>query len=216
MFEAQTQGEPAMKIQELQLIFGGTKAEPTVEAKVEESQPMPMARQPACGGYEHAPQTKMLATHCAACGKALCDAASVEAGMGPDCRRRLMAKAECSDEARREANKLVYEIAVVQNGLDAVKPLARLRELGFTKLAKRIEERCVAVKIVEAEGRYIVTAPYVEASVPAWQRLPGRRWMKEEKANAVPTTARGELWKLLQQFYNGAIAVGPKGAFIIQ
>lgn len=38
--------------------------------------------------YENAPSTKMLATHCCACGRALRDAVSVEAGMGPDCRER--------------------------------------------------------------------------------------------------------------------------------
>jgi len=30
----------------------------------------------------------MLATHCAVCSRPLVDAASVEAGMGPDCRDR--------------------------------------------------------------------------------------------------------------------------------
>lgn len=38
--------------------------------------------------YENAPATRMLATHCAVCSRPLVDAASVEAGMGPDCRDR--------------------------------------------------------------------------------------------------------------------------------
>ena len=38
--------------------------------------------------YENAPATRMLATHCAACGRPLVDATSVETGMGPVCRER--------------------------------------------------------------------------------------------------------------------------------
>lgn len=38
--------------------------------------------------YVDAPATTMLATHCAACGRPLVDAGSVELGIGPDCRRR--------------------------------------------------------------------------------------------------------------------------------
>lgn len=38
--------------------------------------------------YENAPATRILATHCACCGRALLDAVSVEAGIGPDCRAK--------------------------------------------------------------------------------------------------------------------------------
>lgn len=38
--------------------------------------------------YENAPATILLATHCACCGRPLVDAASVETGIGPDCRKR--------------------------------------------------------------------------------------------------------------------------------
>lgn len=39
-------------------------------------------------GYEDAKATKMLATHCAACGRPLVDASSVEYGVGPVCRKK--------------------------------------------------------------------------------------------------------------------------------
>jgi gamma-glutamylaminecyclotransferase len=39
-------------------------------------------------GYENAPATRLLATSCACCGRALLDAISVEAGIGPDCREK--------------------------------------------------------------------------------------------------------------------------------
>jgi hypothetical protein len=37
--------------------------------------------------YINAAATRFIATHCACCGKALVDADSVQAGVGPDCRR---------------------------------------------------------------------------------------------------------------------------------
>lgn len=40
------------------------------------------------GGYENAPATKLLATHCCMCSRPLVDAESVEAGIGPDCRKK--------------------------------------------------------------------------------------------------------------------------------
>lgn len=38
--------------------------------------------------YESAPSTILVASHCCLCGRALVDAVSVEAGIGPECRRR--------------------------------------------------------------------------------------------------------------------------------
>lgn len=38
--------------------------------------------------YENAPATKMVATRCASCSRPLVDSESVNAGMGPDCRKR--------------------------------------------------------------------------------------------------------------------------------
>ena len=40
------------------------------------------------GGYETAPATLLVATHCACCARPLVDAVSVERGCGPDCSRR--------------------------------------------------------------------------------------------------------------------------------
>ena len=43
--------------------------------------------------YEAAPATTLLASHCAVCARPLLDAESVEAGIGPDCRKHGFAKA---------------------------------------------------------------------------------------------------------------------------
>jgi hypothetical protein len=38
--------------------------------------------------YENAPATRLLATNCGCCGRQLVDAVSVEAGIGPECRKK--------------------------------------------------------------------------------------------------------------------------------
>ena len=86
--------------------------------------------------YESAPATAMVATHCAACRRPLVDAVSVEMGIGPVCRERY-GMGDASDEgARFEANALVYKLACGRGDAGAI---ARLRELGFAKLADKCE-----------------------------------------------------------------------------
>lgn len=165
-------------------------------------------------GYEDAKATKMLATHCAACGKELVDAVSVETGVGPVCRKKHGYNADVDPEARAEANKLVYLVALEQGGIKVAEATARLRELGFAKLADRIEKRAVSIRIEELpSGRFAVKSPFDEAAVEAMKRTPGRRWNREEKVNSFPVTSKGAIWAILRRYYPGAIAVGPKGPF---
>lgn len=48
-------------------------------------------------GYEDAVSTKLLATHCCMCNRPLCDARSVELGIGPICEKNFGTRAEVSD-----------------------------------------------------------------------------------------------------------------------
>lgn len=67
--------------------------------------------------YTNAPACKLLATHCCACNTPLLDAKSIEIGMGPDCRQRLMGKKlPVTEEARKEANKIVHQLALLISG----------------------------------------------------------------------------------------------------
>lgn len=93
------------------------------------------------GNYEDAPATKLVATHCCCCGRALLDAESVEIGIGPVCREKYgYVGGSVSPEVRDEANKLVYQIACNPKADSVVAALLRLRELGFVKLADRIAD----------------------------------------------------------------------------
>lgn len=84
-------------------------------------------------GYEQALSTKLLATHCAYCGRSLRDADSVEHGMGPVCRARIGVNPEVAPDwlqAQRffpsaEALKdLPVQFSTLQKALDKADPHA--------------------------------------------------------------------------------------------
>ncbi len=137
-------------------------------------------------GYENAPATLLIATHCAVCARPLVDALSVETGIGPDCRKKhgytqpdiavdvvavvsalaaslpvevymeLTAKASISTEARACANVLVHRIAAEQTGPLVAAYTAALSKLGFTKLADRIAKRIGKVEVHEDGAGFFV------------------------------------------------------------
>jgi hypothetical protein len=165
--------------------------------------------------YEDAPATLILATNCACCGRPLLDAKSVETGMGPTCRAKHGYNHPCTEEARTEANRLVYRIAVEQIG-DAVQvAIGRLFALGFEKLADRIAERIAPIKLTVEGDLYVLEAPYSEVATTEFRRVPGRRWDRERKVNTFPVASRAALWAALSASYKGIVARGPKGLFAI-
>ncbi len=165
--------------------------------------------------HESAPATAMVATLCAACSRPLVDAQSVEAGLGPECRKRHGYLIEVPAEARGEANKLVHRIACTQDGPEVLKAVNRLIKLGFIKLATRIAARVADVTLTADGETIVVEAPYRAETTYAWRRIPGRRWDAESKANRVPSTAKMALWALLKAHYAGCVGYGPKGLFVI-
>ena len=89
-----------------------------------------------------------VASTCAACGRALTDPLSIAIGMGPDCRARHGYESAidgCAAEAREEINGIIHDIACSsERAVSYVAKrmaCARLRTLGFTGLAARIEQR---------------------------------------------------------------------------
>ncbi len=165
-------------------------------------------------GYENSEACKMLATHCAACSKALVDAASVEAGMGPDCRKKYLV-GEVAPELRDAANKLVYKIAILQKGPEVVAAVNEIRVMGLAVLANRIAERLAAVVIEENGEVLAVYTPYREEAVFAMKKIPGRKWDKENKVNLVPVAQKMALLKFLQTYFKGCLAYGKKGLFVV-
>lgn len=167
------------------------------------------------GNYEDAPATRMLATHCACCGRPLVDAKSVECGVGPECRKRHGFDIDVDENARQHANKIVYEIALEQHGVGVVEKCAELRELGFEVLADRILKRLGTLTIKEEGDRIVLKSPYDPEAVRALARIPGRKWDSERKVNTFPMSQKRELWSVMLEHYQGLMGIGPKGAFQI-
>ena len=176
--------------------------------------------------YTKAPACSLLATHCACCGRALLDAISVESGIGPDCATNLGIDRVPSTE-RSEANELIHRIATIQKtDWNLVKSLCeQLTSLGFvevaSKITSRLEPKKVKITIQTVEGQVgkalKVIAPYNAASVLTWQKIPGRRFIREgeECYNLVPVQAKRAVLALLQAHYKGVVARGDKGVFVI-
>jgi Family of unknown function (DUF6011) len=165
--------------------------------------------------YTSAPACELLASQCAVCSRPLLDAKSVECGVGPECRRKHGFDVDVSDEARAEANAIVYRIAKDQTGADVLVGCARLHALGFSTLAERIAKRIGCVRI-EADGdSLIVKAPYSESHVLAMRRVPGRRFDREQKCDRVPVTSKAALWGALKSVWVGRLGIGPSGMFVI-
>lgn len=175
--------------------------------------------------YENAPATKMLATNCVVCGRALVDAISVEMGIGPECRKEY--DGGITDEVRTQANKIVHDAAMAA-GIGRIEEVMaaadQVEALGLAILAKKMRrrfknaERLAEIEIEELpSGMYRVVTPYrrkdSKAFVEAWRAVPGRRWVNG--ANLVPVASKKALWTVLQEFFGGRYAKGPKGVFKI-
>jgi uncharacterized Zn finger protein (UPF0148 family) len=173
--------------------------------------------------YEQAPATAMLATHCAFCGRPLVDAQSAETGVGPICREKHLVPDKVSPEARQEGNKLIHRIAVLQKGEEVTQAVARLKELGFShvvkRINKRIKKRSPVVQLSYQYGRL-----YLKANVPGqlWNKwlismrnVPGMRYEGKGVGNSFPMAQKRSVWNLLRRFFPGREAMGPKGEFLI-
>lgn len=177
--------------------------------------------------YENAPATRLLASHCACCNRPLVDAKSVELGIGPDCRAKYGFDLAVPDAARVEANRIVYAIALANVRDPAARimvqaSIATLRTLGFAKLADRVAKRLPKrdepkpVVTIEVDGgAYVVRAPYDARHVDRMRLVPGRRWDRGAKADRVPVASKGALFAALRASFAGAVALGPKGLFVL-
>lgn len=166
--------------------------------------------------YETAPATALVATHCCVCSRPLVDAKSVEMGIGPVCRKKYGFDMPVTDDVRKAANVLVYQIAAAPQGLECLAKISEIRTLGFLVLADKLESRVAKVRVVVVEGRVRLVTPYDADFVAEIRSIAGRKWHKQEKVWSFPLCARSELWSALRLHFSGATAVGPKGPFVIQ
>lgn len=185
-------------------------------------------------GYETAPATILVATHCAVCGRPLVDAESVQRGIGPDCAKKYGygsaahapdwnkaadALGDLTDafplspayDAHATANKLVHAIACQQKGATAGRMVLAIDALGYTKLASRIAYRLGAVVVFpHSDGKsYGSRTPFSQAFIAQVRTIPGRSWEKSTKSWLVPTSCRIQLWQAIRTaFPAGTLVVG--------
>ncbi len=166
--------------------------------------------------YETAPATILLATNCAFCARPLVDAASVEAGVGPECRKRHGMN-QISEELRVEANELIYQIALKQDGTEVSSHLLRLRDMGLEKIADRIEKRLAETyfaAIMKDEGElFSVKCGYHLSMSAGLGFATGGRWDKERKVRTFPISSKREVFERLKKVLPGGKCLGPKGEF---
>jgi hypothetical protein len=168
--------------------------------------------------YENAPATHLLNTYCAYCGRPLLDAISVEMGIGPECRKKVGLTNMDGHPNRPAANKVIYAISANRNDSEFVKAqLQALRDLEFGQVADVLEDRLfpVDITITEEGDRLVVKTPYNMEAVYAFAKIPGRKWLKLSASNSFPRNAKPAVWIVLQQFYAGSTAKGPKGRFTV-
>ena len=178
--------------------------------------------------YTDALATKMLATHCIACGKALVDARSVSLGIGPCCRKGI--KGDIDETTRTTANKYIFDasIAAQEGFVERVMECVDLIDsLGFTKLALKVRKRFKRFNeihehhgkadiIIEIKGEMLcVKTPYRRGRsnefIKAWRKIPGRRF--RDGHNYIPHAQKAALWTLLREYFPGKSGIGPRGVF---
>jgi len=176
-------------------------------------------------GYENATATKIMATHCCCCGKPLVDAKSVEIGIGPVCRKRYGFDMDVSEDARKRANKIIYDLALaVSQGsvtLESMEQCAELNALGFPLIAAIFlyNGASISVETGEFGGEpvYFVRTPYHDGyRYDSWTKT-----RTKTKKTVVETSKkkvfhwvhpqdqynRERIWNALVKHFNGQVAL---------
>lgn len=178
--------------------------------------------------YENLPATKLLASHCAVCGRPLLDAKSVELGMGETCRKRHGFEQATDEKAREEVNAKVYAIALWRSTrgqqlemgkpkpptlTEVIEAVARIKQLGFTKLASILEQRLSTVSIEYVGGIFLVYAPYSPHFIEAVR--PFGRWDEKAKAWTFTTDVKSKVYTVLRRTFPSTLGLSPTGLFPI-
>lgn len=163
-------------------------------------------------GYEEAPLTQKMDTFCLCCSKPLVDAASLELGIGPICRKKLYNVVELNDESRKEINALLHKMSLDPSNEMVAKNIGRIEALGFTQLAKNIKKKFKLIEIGLIDGKFIIRSPYNQVLVLSARQNKGffdpsdKSWRFATKQNA---------WNVLKAAYPKYWALGPAGPFQI-
>ena len=192
--------------------------------------------------YETAPATLLAATRCICCGKELVDAASVECGVGPVCRKKYLTSEVASDADRKAANALIYQAASEStSNVQKLELAAEVEALGFPNFAEIVRKRFLkkAIRLEQAQVKFgheeqaafIVHTPYgpsvqkfndaLKAAIDWKDRA--AQWTVDDNdkkrwagwAFKARTDLKAKVYMLLCKHFDGEEAIGPKGAFTL-
>ena len=182
--------------------------------------------------YRDTKSHKLVPTHCAACGRALTDATSIEAGVGPVCRKKYnyedapvvgpdtaamvksaiedlgetaekVAKALENGDSRRAANVLVHHIACNQKERSSLNAAYALNKMGFEKLSNRVASRIVDITVNHEGDKLVVDTPYDPKFVQKIQAISSRSWDSDRKVNVFARKDKVALWEAMKECYSG-------------
>jgi len=158
---------------------------------------------------------------CAVCARSLSDAASVELGIGPVCRKHGGYDLQSIVESLRPlANAAVRAIARDLSPAGVLPLLHILRSLGFDKLEARISQRLAAVTILPEEGsngeRYTVTHRADSATHQAFSAIPGRMPGAKKGSHSIPVSEKATICAVLHQHLEGQLLLGCKGLTMVK
>lgn len=186
----------------------------------------------------------LVATSCACCGRPLVDATSVEAGVGPECRKKhgfaeaqaepdwdacaalvaglgahadRFAAALDARDARRVANVATWLVATRATG-EAVRVLVVLVSVaGYRRLADRIaqEEGEAFAVLPRQDGTLEVRFGFDPEKVEAIRSVPGRRFDPDGKVWTVPVQSRVALWAAMRRVAPGQLVRTQAGIRVI-
>lgn len=186
-------------------------------------------------GYESAPATQMMATHCACCHRPLVDAKSVELGIGPECRKKYGFDLLVPELVRKQANQLVHQLALAVSAgeitLATMELVASLELLGFPKIAHIFREKGAAIFVERREHngveRLFVRLPFSEDFNFRTRSIKGRYGVKVAVTGSLSAKkvfhwvfdtakeTRAQVHAALVACFPGALAIGPQGPFIV-
>jgi len=180
--------------------------------------------------YTRQRRTKVVAVRCCVCSRDLIDNVSIEAGMGPTCRKKYGDKL---DRAKAErARKLIWVAAITTDPATFRSCIAKLNQIGAHKVADRLAANIAEVKVsYVGDTIHIETPRYNPDLVSAVKRMPQRAFAKfdittgerlprdtKKKGRAVwmvPQRDETALWEALIGAIGGKFAQDVTGLFTI-
>jgi hypothetical protein len=151
-----------------------------------------------------------FATNCLICGLPLCDAVSVQVGVGPTCRKRigLDKKGPNRDavNALTAAAALYADEGKVQEVLDIV---VKIEALGYDKVAAGVYKRFIDIRIEpQADGSWLVKTPFShDWNAINWDLRLGR-WDAARKGRVVNPNRAADLKFALGKVFAGRFGLG--------